>query len=259
MKKFVLGLSAALVALGTAGALCAAAPAATPGATPARPDAPGHRHGMDMDGDGAVTWAEAKAHADALWARLDVNQDGKIDQADRDARELKRFDAIDTNHDGSISREEFLAHVRTMKPGMGQPGMGQPGMDRDRGPEADKDGPPPPPPGDGADMPPPPPGGMEHGMHHGMGRGMGGRPEHGFLPMFADGLDKDGTITRAQYDAAVKSRFDKADTNHDGKLTRDEIRAAFPRPEGGPHGPQRDRDGERRDPQGAPPPAPAAN
>ena len=37
----------------------------------------------------------------------------------------------------------------------------------------------------------------------------------------------DGTITRAEFDAAVKARFDTADTNHDGKLTPAERLAAW--------------------------------
>jgi hypothetical protein len=37
----------------------------------------------------------------------------------------------------------------------------------------------------------------------------------------------DGQITRAEFDAAAKARFDKADANHDGQLTRAERRAAW--------------------------------
>jgi len=37
----------------------------------------------------------------------------------------------------------------------------------------------------------------------------------------------DGTITRAEFDAAAKARFDAADANHDGKLTPQERRAAW--------------------------------
>jgi len=58
--------------------------------------------------------------------------------------------------------------------------------------------------------------------------------------------DGSGVLTRAAYDAAVKSAFDKADGNHDGKLTREEIRAASGQA-GRPWGRQgmRHRDGER--------------
>ena len=40
---------------------------------------------MDADGDKTISWTEAKAKADSMWAKLDVNKDGKIDPADRDA------------------------------------------------------------------------------------------------------------------------------------------------------------------------------
>jgi Ca2+-binding EF-hand superfamily protein len=38
--------------------------------------------------------------------------------------------------------------------------------------------------------------------------------------------NKDGQITRAEYDTAVKAHFDKVDKNHDGKITPDERKAA---------------------------------
>lgn len=63
------------------------------------------------------TWADAKAKADKAWTRLDVNGDGKLDQADRDAKMVAMFDRIDANHDGTISKDEFLAHHRTMMGG----------------------------------------------------------------------------------------------------------------------------------------------
>ncbi len=192
MKKLALGLSAAALALG-AGGLYAATPA------------PMH-HGADADGNGAITWAEAKAKADEAWTRLDVNKDGKLDQADRDAKLVQKFDEIDTNHDGAISRDEFIAHHRGM-------------MEHKDGPMA-MDG-------------PPPPGGMgqhgvgEHRMGGPGGHRMGGHDMMGgMIAMMAD-ANKDGTVTRAEYDAAVKAHFDKADANHDGKITPEERRAAF--------------------------------
>jgi hypothetical protein len=39
-------------------------------------------------------------------------------------------------------------------------------------------------------------------------------------------VHKDGAITRAAFDAAVKARFDMLDANHDGMLTRAELHAA---------------------------------
>lgn len=197
IKKYALGLSAAAMMLG-AGALYAAAPAGK--APPMRADA---------DGNGEVTWAEAKAKADAMWTRFDVNGDGKIDQADRDAKLVKKFDEIDANHDGTISRDEFAAHHRAMKGPMGGQAMT------------------PPPPGADGPLAGGPDGGMRHygkrGMrHHGGGDWMGGP----MLMAMAD-ANKDGSVSRAEFDAAVKAHFDKVDGNHDGKITREERRAAF--------------------------------
>ena len=189
MRKFTLVASAAVLA--TAATALYAAPAP---------------HGMM---GGTITWAEAKAKADEMWTKLDVNKDGKLDQADRDAKMAQMFDEIDTNHDGSISRDEFMAHHRGM---MGEPGKGDgppsmgdmkhEGMDHSQ---------------------------MDHGRmgHEGMGHGMMG---HGMMmgQMLRDAdANKDGAISRAEYDAAVKAHFDKVDANHDGKITPEERRAAF--------------------------------
>ena len=46
---------------------------------------------------------------------------------------------------------------------------------------------------------------------------------------------KDGVITRVAFDAAIKARFDTIDTNHDGKLSHEEMRAARPQHGGWGH------------------------
>lgn len=164
-----------------------AAPAAAPVAAPA----PKHE----------ITFAEVKAEADKLWDRLDANHDGKIDSADRDARLLERFAKWDTNHDGVISKDEFLAFVHARE---------AEGRDhRHGGPE----------------------GGPEHGGDHRPGQGpMGMHGGRGIaMAIIGPALHearKDGVITRAAFDTALKARFDKLDTNHDGKLTHEELRAA---------------------------------
>ncbi|KPF89153.1 EF-hand domain-containing protein [Novosphingobium sp. AAP93] len=187
MKKSTLAASAA-VALTAATALYAVYPAfAEPG--------------RDPMGDATVTWADAKAKVDAMWTRLDVNKDGVLNQADREAKMAEMFDMIDTNHDGSISKAEFMEHHKKMMDGPGW----KDGKGRD---------------GTSGMMPPPPPGA-------GMGMMMG--PGAHLLREMAEKADAnhDGTITRAEFDAAAKARFDAADTNHDGKLTAAERRAAW--------------------------------
>src|SRR3546814_19885611 len=72
--------------------------------------APGGKMG-DADGNGVLTRAEAQAHADAMFARIDANKDGKVDAADREAAraamQAKRFASFDANSDGSISKTEW--------------------------------------------------------------------------------------------------------------------------------------------------------
>lgn len=49
------------------------------------------------------------------------------------------------------------------------------------------------------------------------------------LSAFIGGFDanRDGVVTRAEYDAVRKQRFTAADTNHDGSLSEDEYVAEF--------------------------------
>lgn len=192
MKKITLGISA--LALALAGAAIAA-------------EAPMH-HGMDK----TMTRAEAKAHAEEAFAKLDVNHDGKLDKADRTARIAAHFDAIDTNHDGTISRDEFIAAHEAM--GRHMHGEGRPDMA---------------PPGTGAE------GRGPHGMgEHGKWRPrMGQMAMHGArMAMVMEILhladpNHTGTVTKDAFVAAALTLFDKADTNHDGKVTPDERKAAF--------------------------------
>jgi EF-hand domain pair len=187
MKKSTLAASAAVLLTASAAVLYGAYPAF------AEP-------GRDPMGMATETWADAKAKADAMWTRLDVNKDGVLNEADREAKLAEMFDMIDTNHDGAISKAEFMEHHKKMMEGRGPDGKG-----RDGAPGA---------------FPPPPPGA-------GMAMMMG--PAAHMLHEMAEKADTnhDGTITRAEFDAAVKAHFDAADTNHDGKLTPAERRSAW--------------------------------
>lgn len=127
-----------------------------------------------------MTRAEARAKAEAAFARMDANKDGTLNQADRAARKAAMFDRIDTDRNGSISRTEFDAtHAgRGEKHEMAGHGMGGKG-----------------------------PGGEQGGNHGMMGgrMGAGGQPatRQAFvdraLAMFdkAD-ANRDGTVTQAE-------------------------------------------------------------
>jgi len=190
MNRLKLGLSVAGLACAGVALAAIAQPAPPPAA-----DAPG--------GDHVVTREMARDGAEKLFERFDVNKDGKIDEADRVAQIGKTFDRIDTNHDGSISREEFMAEGKGMghEPGMGH-GAGGPGMD-----------------------------------HGGMGGpGMGGRGMMmreramgmGMAIMHEADPQHTGTVTHDGFIAAAMAMFDKADANHDGKISPEERQAAHP-------------------------------
>lgn len=154
------------------------------------------KRGGDPLGDATLTRAEASAKAAAMFDRLDANHDGKLDQADRAARMAQMFDRIDTNHDGSISRDEFMAAHERMGMGRRMGGHGPEGMEH---------------------------GGMGHaGMgHEGMGHDGMGHDDGDHGPMAGKSLTRDAFVAEAM------RRFDAADTNHDGKVTKEERRAAF--------------------------------
>lgn len=158
-------------------------------------DRPGGRQGemmakMDANHDGKISKAELTAALDARFARMDANHDGKLTKEDwalnREARLDERFAAMDADHNGQISKAEFKAAHQ----GPGPEGRDDQGFGR-RG-------------------------------HHRFGGGMmfGGRGG----PM-AEAM-KDGGVTRAEFMARPLAMFDKADSNKDGVVTADEMKAA---------------------------------
>ena len=158
-----------------------------------------HGWGGDPFGDATVTRADAQAKAAAMFDRLDLNHDGKLDKADRAVRIGQQFDKMDSNHDGVLSKDEFIAaHEQAMA--WHEAHHGQPG-------------------------------GMEHD-HDGAEPGPGGPGPMGPGPWGPGGMamldtNGDSAISRDEFIAGALKRFDEADTNHDGKLTKDERRAAF--------------------------------
>lgn len=148
---------------------------------------------------GPMTLKDAQERSDKMFARMDANSDGKIDQADREARRAERFARLDTDKDGQISEAEYAAkHARH-------------GMRGDQANAA------------GANTAGAKPAG-DHARHrgHGMrGMGMGG----GMIAAMAD-TNKDGAITRAEFDAGVKAHFARMDANADGMVSVEERKAA---------------------------------
>jgi Ca2+-binding EF-hand superfamily protein len=143
-----------------------------------------------------LTRAAVEQRTAKAFERLDANKDGKLDQADRTAREKARFDRVDANHDGSVSYAEFTA-MHTQHDGAGKERFAQRGEHADRAGRA----------------------GQHRMAFRDASRGRGG------MTRLAD-ADKDGAITRAEFQAAALQRFDRLDADKDGTVSPDEAKAA---------------------------------
>lgn len=137
-----------------------------------------------------MTRAQAEEMATKAFERADANGDGQINEADRDARQDARFARLDTNGDGVLSKEEFLAPQKRRA--------------ENRATRGDRDG-------------------QRMGR---MGRrGMRGAGMDRGMAANAD-TNGDGTISQSEFTAAALTRFDEADADNDGTVTREERRAA---------------------------------
>lgn len=146
---------------------------------------------FDANGDGNVTKAEVTAALDKRFAELDKNGDGKITQEERTAARQARFDKhfaeMDKDNNGQISKAEMQAahEARKERGSMRGPGHGD---------------------------------GKHHhwGMHH--------RGQHGGRMAMID-ANKDGVVTKAEFQARALEKFDRLDANKDGTITAAERQA----------------------------------
>jgi Ca2+-binding EF-hand superfamily protein len=168
------------------------------------------------------------------FAMMDLNKDGVIDDADRVAMVAKR--RADMEAAMKARRDRMFAALDSNKDGSisraefdAPPPMGERGPG---GPEGRGPGGPGGPDGDGPDH-------MRGPGPDGPGRGPGG---HGFGMMGGRLLEKadlnhDGKVTLAEAQKAALTWFDKSDVNHDGTIDRDEMIVAMQdHGRGGDHG-----------------------
>ena len=184
----------------------------------------------DTNGDGMISRAEFIAQADQRFARLDANGDGQLAGDELNGRSggpSKRLLAADANHDGVITRAEFeaqaadrFARLDTNGDGQISPDEMKAMMDRlrtARGAAGDDGAPPAPPPGANGvafSQAATPEDAPTAGKHH-----------HGRNLMARLDTNGDGKITREEMRAEADKRFDKLDTNHDGVIDQTEVEA----------------------------------
>ena len=139
---------------------------------------------------------------DGRGLRADLNGDGKITQDEIVSAAKARFADADTNRDGKLTGDEIP-----------RPHMGW------RGHHHSPDGSSPPPPDDAG---PPEQGPPAEAMEGPPPRDMRGPPRPSM------GSDGDGVVTLAEYTSWMKSLLNRADANHDGTITQEELEAARP-------------------------------
>jgi len=211
MKKLLFAAALAGTMLGSAAFAGQAAP--TDQAAPTGPA--GHGRGMmmraDTNGDGMISRAEFMAQAEARFARMDKNGDGVISADELGRRGGRGLMAADTDQDGKISRAEYLAQSEARFAKLDANGDGQISGDEMRA-------------------------AMERmheamGGRHGPGHmmppgGSGGPRHHGGGMLERLDTNHDGKISRDEMRAPVDRHFDKLDTNHDGFVDQAEMDAA---------------------------------
>jgi Ca2+-binding EF-hand superfamily protein len=156
------------------------------------------------------------ARSDQRFARLDANGDGVISGDELPGRG-RLVASADADKDGKITRAEYSAQAAARFAKLDANGDGKISPDemkamgeRTREGRGGRGG--------GDVMPPPPgaPGGLGAMGHHGGHGGMLARID----------TNKDGKISRDEMRARVDARFDKLDTNKDGFIDQAEMQAA---------------------------------
>ncbi len=190
-----------------------------------------------------VTKAQFTERAGAMFARMDANSDGVIDAADREARQAQRFARLDSDGNGEVTQAEMQAARDQRQARVAERRAER--MERraerrversaDRFTRLDSDG----------------SGGVsqsemaaareqwaERRAERRAERGTAGQPaaerrgKRGMRGGMMAGLvrqadaDRDGTVTRAEFDAAVAAHFARIDANGDGTIEADERRTA---------------------------------
>ena len=167
----------------------------------------------DADHDGAITLPEMQADAARFHALLDVNHDGEIDP-----EELARYE-------NEIAPEVQVGMQMHERGGFGRGGFGGGGGwggGHRGGGEGHRGG------GGGSEA-----GGGggaregRAGPNGGFDEGLEGAGRYSFInipePVISADADLNRGVSRAEFVAAAGRRFVMLDTNHDGRLTRDEL------------------------------------
>jgi EF hand len=200
---------------------------------PPPPNGGGHFEMVDANKDGFLTKEEVRAAHSKKFVEIDANKDGFLTKEEmknhhkmqQDGRMQKRGDArlnhLDENNDGNVSRDEWVngpeRHRKLMAEKMAQ---------RFDQLDANKDGK-----LSDAELSSMP---MMGGGHHKMGQGKMGRhkmgdkemgPPKGKMPDIDK--NKDGKISKAEWEALPMPLFEKGDLNKDGKVSREEAQSAM--------------------------------
>lgn len=114
---------AVAVTLTLAVPVAASAQGAAP-ATPGQPSIEERFRRLDANGDGFITWEEARPAREAEHGRLDRNRDGALAGGEFEDRALP-IGAFDSDRDGRVSLAEYLARHRKMFMGADADGDGR--------------------------------------------------------------------------------------------------------------------------------------